>query len=100
MKGDLMSRMTKKGLTAALLMIGLLAAPVAAAGSGERAEERGAPQATGWFEELAEWVGGWLLGTKSERSPLPEAEIEERDQGGVAVVWGADDNGPSTDPNG
>lgn len=62
-----MSRMTKKGLATALL-VGLLVAPVAAAASAERAEERGAPAVAGWFEELVEWVGGWLLG-RGDRIP-------------------------------
>ena len=92
-----MSRMAKKGLTTVLL-VGLLAAPVAAAASPGQATEREAPPVAGWFAELVEWVGGWLIGPEGrlpDRSPTEERRDAERH-----FAANACEGSGSLDPNG
>jgi hypothetical protein len=91
-----MSRIARKGFTAALLVC-LLAAPIAAAAPAERAGEREAPAAPGWFEGLVEWVGGWLI----ERGERPTDRSPTRSKGDIDRVSAENgcDGGGSLDPN-
>lgn len=91
-----MSRMAKKGFTAALLVC-LLAAPIAAAAPAERAGEREAPAAAGWFEGLVEWVGGWLLA----RDGADPSFLSERRLPPERIAAGdGSDGGSQSDPDG
>jgi hypothetical protein len=92
-----MSRIARKGFTAALLVC-LLAAPIAAAAPAERAGEREAPASAGWFEGLVEWVGGWLLGTREGADP---SLLSERRLTPERIAAGdGNDGGSQSDPDG
>lgn len=94
-----MSGIARKGLSVTLLVC-MLAAPVAAAAPMDRSEGREGATAAGWFGELVEWVGGWMLGG---RGPTVGQGFEPvNSEGGtrVTAVSAADGHGAGQDPNG